>query len=297
MKKIRFAPNWCSAEQGTQRLMDQFYIGQDFKDIKFVFDDEECDIVFYCGYENGSALLAPNVKKYIFNMEPRWSGNVQRSNSGIDATIYAQDKDIYSDPSKVVEVPTYMFYGAGGEGWTYADTQIEYEKTKNISCVISTLATDIGDEACLYKKRLAVVDTILNSNVRVDVFGRGGDLPNCAGGLPRKIEALKSYKFSIGIENSREQNYISEKFYDCILTNVIPIYYGAKNIKEVFPENGYFIIEDIENTEQVLELLQYINANADALYEQMLPELKKIKNRFFTEFNLLTKILELADGK
>lgn len=297
MKRIRFSPNWCSPEQGTQRLMNQFYIGQDLTNVRFVMEDEECDIIFYCGYENGSGPIAENAKKYLFNMEPRWSGNVHRTNVGLDAIIYAQDKNIYSDPSKVVEFPTYMFYGAGGENWTYADTQIEYEKTKNVSCVISTLSTDIGDEACLYKKRIALVNALLESDVRVDVFGRGGDSPNAAGGLPRKIEALKSYKFSIGVENSREQNYISEKFYDCVLTNTIPIYYGAKNIQEVFPEKGYFVIEDINNTEQIIELLRYINDNADTLYEQMLPELKKIKNRFFTEFNLLTKILELSNGE
>lgn len=290
--KVKFLPNWCSSEEGTERLFNQFYIGQDISDVEFVHGDDY-DIIFYCGYERGT--ISDTATKYLFSMEPRWSGNLQKNNPSI--TVYGQNKNIFSHPENVLEIPVLMFYGSGGEKWTYADTQIEYEKQNNISCIVSNIRKDNPEPECLYNKRLAAVDAILNSSVKVDVFGRDCDMQNCAGGLPRKIEGLKSYKFSIGIENSREQNYISEKFYDCILTNTIPIYYGATNIREVFPENGYFVIEDIENTEEILKLLQYINDNADTLYQTMLPELKKIKDRFFKEFNLLTKILELSNGK
>lgn len=290
--KIKFLPNWCSSEEGTRRLFDQFYIGQDLADVEFVHGDE-FDVIFYCGYERGT--VPDNTKKYLFSMEPRWSGNLQKNNSNV--TVCGQNKNIFSHPENVIEYPLYMFYGSGGENWTYADTQIAYEKQKTISCIISKIRKDNPEPECLYNKRCDVVDEIIKSSITVDVFGRDCDNPNCVGGLPRKIEGLKPYKFSIGIENSREQNYISEKFYDCILTNTIPIYYGATNIREVFPENGYFVIEDIENTQQILQLLQYINENADMLYQEMLPELHKIKDRFFKEFNLLTKILELSHVK
>lgn len=289
MIKIKFLPNWCSSEEGTRRLFDQFYIGQDLSNIEFVHDDN-FDIIFYCGYERGETT--PLAKKYLFSMEPCWSGNLQKNNPNI--IVYGQNKNIFSTPENVREVPLYMFYGSGGEGWTYRDTQVEYNKTKNISCIVSNLQrTDFIPE-CLYNKRIKMVDALIQSSTRIDIFGRECDKLNCVGGLPRKIEGLKPYKFSIGVENSREKNYISEKFYDCILTNTIPIYYGATNIKDVFPENGYFVIEDIENTEEILQLLQYINDNAETLYQTMLPELKKIKDRFFNEFNLLSKIVELT---
>jgi hypothetical protein len=289
--RIKFLPNWCSSEEGTKRLFDQFYIDQDLRDIEFVHDDN-FDIIFYCGYERDYS--SPTAKKYIFNMEPSWSGNTQRGNTGIDAIIYAQHKEMFSDPTKIIETPLYMFYGSGGENWTIKDTQIDYEKTKNISCVISSLRNTHKIENCLYDDRFNLVENIIKSDARVDVFGRECEHINCAGGLPRKIEALKSYKFSIAVENCAEKNYITEKFYDCVLTNTIPIYFGATNIKKVFPENGYFVIEDLNNINRVIELLNYVNENADMLYEKMLPELLKIKNRFFTEFNLLTKIIEIS---
>jgi hypothetical protein len=290
--KIKFLPNWCSSEQGTKRLFEQFYTGQDLTNIEFVHGDE-FDVIFYCGYERETVPVG--TKKYIFNMEPCWSGNVQRNNSGIDATIFAQDKNIFDDPTKVIECPTYMFYGAGGENWTIEDTKIDYEKTKNISCILSDKRNIYNVSSCLYDKRDDVAQYLMRSNAQVDVF-RDCDSPNCVGGLPRKIEGLKPYRFSIGIENSKEQNYISEKFYDPILTNTIPIYYGARNIKEVFPENAYFVIEDLEDLDGITNLLKHINENAEDLYQQMLPELLKIKQRFFNEFNLLTKIIEVTEN-
>jgi hypothetical protein len=289
--KVKFLPNWCSSEEGTKRLFDQFYIGQDLKNVEFVHGDN-FDIIFYCGYERGS--VSSGIKKYIFNMEPCWSGNVQRNNLGIDAIIFGQDKNIFNDSTKVIECPTYMFYGSGGENWTIEDTRMDYEKTKNISCILSDKRNIHQIPECLYSKRDDVARYLMHSDVLVDVF-RDCDSLNCVGGLSRKIEGLKPYKFSIGIENSSERNYISEKFYDVILTNTIPIYYGAKNIREIFPENAYFVIEDIEDLEGIALLLKHINENADEIYQQMLPEVLKIKQKFFSEFNLLTKIIELSE--
>lgn len=293
--KIKFAPGWCSSESGTQRLLDQFYIDQDLTDIEFVYG-YEYDILFSCCFEKDipSDLSVP---RYIFSMEPSWSGNQQRGNCNHPATIYAQSKNFFCDPTKVIEFPTYMFYGAGGEGWTYKNTvEVEHHKTKNISSIISSLKNINKIPSCLYTDRRALVTSMLASNVDVDVYGWHPEIYPKALGLPRKIDGLSPYKFTVASENTAESNYVTEKFYDAVITDTIPIYFGAPNINNIFPEKGYFTIPDINDTEQVLDLLNHINAHADELYYEMLPETKKIKNRFFTEFNLLTKILEITNG-
>jgi len=211
---------------------------------------------------------------------------------------FAQDKELFKLPELVVEGPTYMFYGGGGElDWTY-DSIVrnrQYTKTKNISCIITGQENIYKTPYCLYDERKALVRSVLDSTTPVDVYGWNDPSVNSKGSLPKKITGLADYRFSLAVENSREKNYISEKFYDPILTETIPIYFGATNIKEIYPENGYILINDITDKTAVLEILQYINDNADELYLSMLPELRKIKNRFFTEMNLLTKILELSN--
>jgi hypothetical protein len=104
---------------------------------------------------------------------------------------------------------------------------------------------------------------------------------------------LVDYKFNISIENEYQDNWISEKFYDCILTDTIPIYFGCKNIKNIYPEDGYILIEDIDNVNQINELLDYIEKHADKIYQQKINGLKKIKEKYFKEYNLLKKIVEL----
>ncbi len=294
--KIKFAPGWCSSEDGTKRLFDQFYIDQDLSGVEFVHG-QEYDILFSCCYEKN---IPPNlnVPRYIFSMEPSWSGNQQPSNCGHPATIFAQGSDWFCDPSKVIVGPTYVFYGAGGEGWTY-DTVVRdcvYPKTKNISSIISSLKNRNGHRNATYTERRGLVTSMLASNVNVDVYGWDPALYPKALGLPQKINGLIPYKFTVAVENSFENNWVSEKFYDAILTDTIPIYLGAPNIREIYPENGYFVLDDLMDTDATLKLLHEINENADELYDKMLPELQKIKHRYFTEFNLLTKILEIANG-
>ena len=120
----------------------------------------------------------------------------------------------------------------------------------------------------------------------VDVFNGGNS-------SPKRHDSLVNYKFNISIENEYQDNWISEKFYDNILTDTIPIYFGCKNIKEIYPEDGYILIENINDVNQINELLYYVEKNADEIYQQKINGLKKIKEKYFKEFNLLKKIVEL----
>ena len=52
--------------------------------------------------------------------------------------------------------------------------------------------------------------------------------------LKKKEDGLKSYKYSIIIENSSEVNYFTEKLIDACLLETVPIYWGAPNISEYF---------------------------------------------------------------
>ena len=92
------------------------------------------------------------------------------------------------------------------------------------------------------------------------------------------------------MENSNENYYVSEKFFDPILTNTIPIYFGCKNIKTLFPENGYILLDNLTDYAKIVSELIYINDNADRLYSEMLPEALKIKKRYFEELNPLKKV-------
>ena len=138
-----------------------------------------------------------------------------------------------------------------------------------------------------------VISELIKTTDFVDFYGWEKNDSNLKGGLNKKKDGLVDYKFSICIENANEKNWISEKFFDCVLTNTIPIYFGCSNIKEFFPEEGYFLLNNITNIDEVKNLLKNIDENSDYLYDQMLPNLLKIKEKYFKEFNILKKINNL----
>ena len=139
-----------------------------------------------------------------------------------------------------------------------------------------------------------IIENLIEKTDFVDIYSWEENGKNTKGWLNKKIDGVVDYKFSLCIENSHEKNYVSEKFYDCILNDTIPIYYGCSNIKELLPENGYFLIDDIDDLDSIINLLTYINNNHDEIYNRMINECRKIKNRYFNEFNPLKLINNLC---
>jgi len=58
-----------------------------------------------------------------------------------------------------------------------------------------------------------------------------------------KFELFRTYQFSLAIENSRQENYFTEKLIDCFVTKTIPIYWGCPNIGEFFRADGMILLE------------------------------------------------------
>ena len=73
-----------------------------------------------------------------------------------------------------------------------------------------------------------------------------------------KIHLFKDFQFSLVIENSRQENYFTEKLCDCLYTKTIPVYYGAPNIHEYFDTTGWIILEN-ESVDDLVEKLKQLN--------------------------------------
>ena len=66
----------------------------------------------------------------------------------------------------------------------------------------------------------------------------GGYLNDVGGKVQDKIKFLSSYKFSIAMENSNGDGYISEKIIDSLIAGTIPIYYGSYLIDEYWKKTN-----------------------------------------------------------
>ena len=101
-----------------------------------------------------------------------------------------------------------------------------------------------------HKLRHEVVQHIKNNNFNVSVIGRGYRP------FENKEDGLKSYRYSIVIENNSELDYFTEKVIDACLLETIPIYWGAPNISKYFDIRGFIVCESID---QILQAIQTIS--------------------------------------
>ena len=109
----------------------------------------------------------------------------------------------------------------------------------------------------------------LNRYKKIDM---GGKYQNNVGGpINNKIEFLSSYKFSIAMENSEGDGYLSEKIIDSLISGTIPIYYGDYMIDEYINPKVYILIKDERNIKEKIEYIKSIDEN-DEKYINLLKE-------------------------
>ncbi len=73
--------------------------------------------------------------------------------------------------------------------------------------------------------------------------------------IATKIPLFEKAMFHIAIENSRYENYITEKIIDCFMTYTIPVYWGCPNIGEHFDKHGIIQFDTKEELAEILHSL------------------------------------------
>jgi len=92
----------------------------------------------------------------------------------------------------------------------------------------------------------------------VDIFGHGR-----ARSLEDKWDGIAPYRYSIAIENTSKDDYWTEKIADCFLSYTVPLYFGATNISDYFPEDSYIWLP-IDNPERAIEVVRHTLASASS---------------------------------
>jgi len=73
--------------------------------------------------------------------------------------------------------------------------------------------------------------------------------------IPIKYPLFEDSMFHVTIENTRENNYFTEKIIDCFMTKTIPLYWGCPNIDKFFNPKGYITFSTIEELDEILSNL------------------------------------------
>ena len=132
------------------------------------------------------------------------------------------------------------------------------EKALNSPMRIKFCAAVISNNICSDGFRLKFIDE-LNKYKKIDMGGRF--LNNVGGPVENKIEFLSSYKFSIAMENSEGDGYLSEKIVDSLVSGTIPIYYGDYTIDEYINPKSLILIRNEKDIKEKIEYIKEIDNN------------------------------------
>jgi len=102
--------------------------------------------------------------------------------------------------------------------------------------------------------------------VTVDVYGNCGPL-NCEPMQDQNCYKMieKKYKFYLSYENSICKDYITEKYYNLLPYNTIPVVFNGANMSGVAPPHSYISVMDYGSVRDLVEDLKNI-AEDDSLF-------------------------------
>ncbi|MEQ1733123.1 MAG: glycosyltransferase family 10 [Bacteroidia bacterium] len=152
-----------------------------------------------------------------------------------------------------------------GKNYDELTTNVAPTKTKLLSVVSSNKAFTAG-----HVKRLEFVQQLkAHFGDRLDVYGRG------INDFDDKWDVVAPYKYSIAIENDNCDDWVTEKFFDCLYANTFTFYYGCPNLEKYVDKRSFKRI-NIDNFEESVATIEAI-INDETHYQNVTHSLQTIK--------------------
>lgn len=220
----------------------------------------------------------PNRTDCLMLIEPR---SLQEENYRVAMLKYDRFKYIFTHDSQLLSfAPNAMPI------WYWRDYEFgKGKKTKGISMICG-----IKDMCPIHRERMKIAEAIRD---KVDVMG---DLygPRCT-----IDEAYTQYKFAVVIENYRDDFWFTEKLLNAFSHKTIPIYYGARKIKQIFNNRGIIEVTNLWDIPQAIDIL--ISKGIDQEYDRMYHYVKEnfdvvqgyldFEDYFFSKYGVLIEKL------
>lgn len=255
--KLTFNHNWPLFRQTPN-------FSQIWGDCKFIIDDnlKECDFwIVYTDHKLIEETVQCNPKNVIFIPAECYNTSPKFFQKFLDqfGTIITVQREIKHKNIIYSHNANPWFIGKSFDELNLLKTP---KKTKLISVVSSNKAFTDG-----HKKRLEFVEKLKNYfGEELDVYGRG------INDFDDKWEVLADYKYSIAIENDYCEDWVTEKFFDCLYAHTLPFYYGCPNL-ESYVDKKSFIRIDINNFEESIKIIEDSIKNQE--FEKRIETLQK----------------------
>lgn len=161
------------------------------------------------------------------------------------------------------------------------------EKTRTLSAIVGAAYQLPGHRRRIDFLRHLETRDLSFLETPLDHYGydNGQGLAHYRGPLEayRKEPGLDPYRYSLAVEAVDEPNYATEKIFDCILCETLPLYWGCSNL-ETWLEPECFLRLDLDDPEAAFETLR--DAVRSDAWRRRLPALRRAKERILEEYNV-----------
>lgn len=246
-----FAPSY-----GLRNAFKSWGYGKtEYKNLKIVDDDNYTHAVIY---NHGTPTLkVPKEKVIGFMHEPFEILSVNdylpyiKNNIG---TYICHDKSRFPNWECFKEGICYL--APQVPIYDTEDKFVNVDKPFRMSIIASEKTAFAG-----HHLRHEIIKRILRSNLDIHIFGKGGlyygSDPRIKGYLDHKANAFLPYEYSIAIENASYRYWVTEKFYDPILCNSVPIYWGASEVASIFTNNSHIDVTN-RNLNEIMDVITHV---------------------------------------
>lgn len=125
-----------------------------------------------------------------------------------------------------------------------------YEKKKGFCAMV------VSNERA--KERLSFYNQ-LSKLKKVDSGGKA--LNNIGGPVKDKMSFISNYRFTFAFENSSFDGYVTEKIYEPMFVNSIPIYWGSQSVNLDFNNKSFINLHDFSSYEECIERIMELESD------------------------------------
>jgi len=165
---------------------------------------------------------------------------------------YRRDSDIYHPYGRVEKV---LKSPSSPSSKSSRKLSPSVPKPKLVAWVVSNCYTHSNRESYVLE---------LENYIPVDKYGSCGNL-NCVGDTIADCYSYlsRTYKFYLAFENSVCVDYVTEKFYDCLNYDMVPVVYGGANYSAISPPGSFIDTQDFQSPKALATYLTYLDKNPE----------------------------------
>jgi hypothetical protein len=257
--RICFSDFW-----GLFNYDDNYFFQLLKKRFNVVIDKENPDYVIYSTYGT-NFLKYKHAVKILYIAE-----NVRPNYWECDFSI---GFDYSSYNGRNLRYPLYVMYGFVPALLEKKDPQLILEgKPRFCNMVVSNAQS---------KTRIEFFH-LLNAQKKVDSGGRV--LNNIGEPVADKMEFIKQYRFTLAFENSSYPGYTTEKIFEPMKVNSIPVYWGSERVGEEFNEKSFVNVHAYSRLKDAVTAILELEHDQEKLY-RMLAEPWFIDNKLTDYFD------------